>query len=143
MSSTRVRRGQGRVEFLANLPTIREQRRAGKTAAMTYENLKSNGQMTISYKQFWKYWTKMPDIPALPSSPPVSPSSVPAPAASTAPAMPEAGAPAALPPAEGTALPKKRGRRRRTDKAVQAADGQAGPRIPDNADFIPTAFPID
>lgn len=144
MSSTRIRKGMGKIEFLANTPQIQELKTKGYSARMVYGELKEKGQLTLSYLQFWKYWVKMPDVPIpLSSPPPVSPYSVPAPTASTAPAMSEAGAPAALPPAEGAALPKKRGRRRRTDKAVQAADGQAGPRIPDNADFIPTAFPID
>ena len=144
MSSIRGRRkGMGKVEFLANRPQILELMAKGYSSTMIYEDLKENGLLTISFEQFWRYLTELKKKNVPLSSPPVSPSSVPAPAASTAPAMPEAGAPAALPPAEGTALPKKRGRRRRTDKAVQAADGQAGPRIPDNADFIPTAFPID
>lgn len=143
MSSTRIRKGMGKIEFLANTPQIQELKAKGYSARMVYGELKEKGQLTLSYLQFWKYWVKMPDVPIPLSSPLASPYSVPALAASTAPALPEAGTPAALPPAEGTALPKKRGRRRRTDKAVQAADGQAGPRIPDNADFIPTAFPID
>ena len=129
MSSIKVRRGQGRVEFLASLPIIREQRRAGKTAAMTYENLKSSGRLTISYKQFWKYWAKMPDVPVSPS-PLASPSPAPAQAASSAQVLPEVGATAALPPAEEAVLPKKRERKRKRDAVV-------------NADFIPTEFPID
>ena len=140
MSSIRVRRGQGRVEFLANLPTIREQWRAGKTVAMTYEKLKTDGRLTISYKQFWKYWTKMLEAHVPLSSPLASRSSVPALPASTVPAPPEADSPA-LPPARATELPEKRGRKRGKNSTAQKDDIPAVIQVPE--DFIPTPFPID
>lgn len=141
MSFTRIRKGMGKIEFLANKPQIQELKAKGYSARMVYGKLKENGQLTLSYLQFWKYWAKMPDTPAPLSSPLESPSSALSPASSTAPARPEAGTPAALPPAEGDALPKKRGRKRKADKVVPADEQAAAPRIPGNmANFNPSRF---
>lgn len=140
MSSTRIRKGMGKIEFLANTPQIQELKAKGYSARMVYGELKEKGQLTLSYLQFWKYWVKMPDVPIPLSSPLASPSSVPALPASTAPAPPEANSPA-LPPARATELPEKRGRKRGKNSSAQKDDIPAVIQVPE--DFIPTPFPID
>ena len=107
---------------------------------MTYEKLKADGRLTISYKQFWKYWTKMLGAHVPLSSPLASPSSVPTLPASTVPAPPEADSPA-LPPARAAELPEKRGRKRGKNSTAQKDDIPAVIQVPE--DFIPTPFPID
>lgn len=125
MSAARVRRGQGRIEFLANLPQIQELRRAGNTATMAYEVLKSKGKLTLSYKQFWKYWGKLPEISrpseVFPPLPPAPAFALPETPESTVPALPPVDA---APPA---AAPRKRGRPSKRQKEAKNKQSQYTP----------------
>lgn len=125
MSSTRIRKGMGKIEFLANKPRIQELKTKGYSAKMVYGELRKKGLITQSYLQFWKYWAKMPTVSLPLSSPLASPSSVPA-LPSTVPAPSET---------------NKRGRKRGKHNSVQKDGVPAVIQAPE--DFIPTPFPID
>ena len=135
MSSIRgKRKGMGKIAFLANKPRILNLMEKGYSPILIFEELRKMGQTLCSYRQFCRYLATLRNEQQSPtlsiSSPLASPSSAPAQAASSAQVLPEAGATAALPPAEEAVLPKKRERKRKRDAVV-------------NADFIPTEFPID
>ena len=140
MSSTRIRKGMGKIEFLANRPRIQELKTKGYSAKMVYGELRKKGLITQSYLQFWKYWAKMPTVSLPLSSPLASPSSVPALPVSTEHAPFEANSPA-LPPAKAEALPEKRGRKHGKNSSAQKDGVPAVIQAPE--DFIPTPFPID
>lgn len=128
MSSTRVRRGQGRVEFLANLPRIIAMRRAGHSVVMVYEALKRGGTLTLSYKQFWKYWKGMNDTPSAPVE--VLPS-----------ALPDDSLPA-LPAKQEKISDKKPKKREREKKRTPPAPLAALPLTGDMTKFAPQNFSI-
>ena len=51
---TKLRRGQAKVEYLANLKEIRELRKAGHTVRHVYDMLFQKGKICMSYQRFYQ-----------------------------------------------------------------------------------------
>lgn len=128
MSSTRIPKGQGRVEFLAHKPEIQALKAKGYTAKRTYGELKAKGKITLSYLQFWKYWKGMNDTPPAPVE--VLPS-----------ALPEDSLPA-LPAKQEKISDKKPKKREREKKRTPPAPLAALPLNGDMTKFAPQNFSI-